>query len=198
MATKLARTDLEFERVVFDNGIVLLVSENHRLPLVSLNVFIRAGLDQNPLNRTGMASMTARMLDEGTERFDYTRIAEILEGSGSAISVFSQRELSGISLQIKTEDWKRSVELLAEMFCHPVFPPDRFKLEKRKVLNHLRSMEDDPQTVASSLFNRLIYQGTPLQYPVLGVTDNLQKMRAADLARFHRKKYGPASTILIA
>jgi zinc protease len=198
MASKKRRGGPEFERVLFDNGLVLLVSENRRLPLVSLNAFVLAGLDQNPMDQPGLASMTARMLDEGTERYDYRQIAEMLEGTGSALSIFSQRELSGINLQIKSEDTERSVELLAEMLRRPVFPAGRFELEKQKALNHLRSMEDDPQTVAGNIFDSLIYSGTPLQYPVLGVSANLARLETCDLARFHRLKYGPPSTILVA
>ena len=191
------KIELAYERTVFDNGLVLLISESHKLPLVSLNAYVRCGLDQNPEDHPGLASLTARMLDEGTEKFSYRQIAEMVEGSGGAASIFSQRELSGINIQLRSEDWRLGLELLDQMVCHPVFPSDRTELEKEKVLNHLRAMEDEPQTVASNAFNRIIYNGSPLAYPVLGVPDNLAVIQAPDLLLFHREKYGPEATILV-
>jgi zinc protease len=190
------KPEIRRDRIVLNNGLVVLVSENPKLPLVSLNAYVLAGLDQNPMDRNGLASLTARMLDEGTEKFDYRTIAEILEGSGGCLSIFSVREVSGINMQIKAEDVEQSLDLLFQMICRPIFPPDRFESEKQKVLNHLRSMEDDPQTVAGNRFNRLIYQDTPLEYPVLGTPAGLEQLDTSQLAEFHRQKYGPSSTVL--
>ena len=189
--------NLKCDRERLDNGLVMLVSENHKVPLVSLNAFVLAGQDQNPPDRPGLASFTARMLDEGTENYDYSKMAELLEGAGGALSIFSQRELSGINLQLKAEDLNLGFELLAEMLRRPVFPNDRLELEKEKVLNHLRSMEDDPQTVAGNLFNRLIYRGTPLQHPALGLPESVDQLTVSDLRSFHSTRYGPTSTLIV-
>src|SRR5512133_1030102 len=94
---------LECNREVLNNGLVVLISENPKVPLVSLNAYVLAGQDQNPPDKPGLAAFTARMLDEGTENYDYEAMAELLEGSGGALSIFSQRELSGINLNLKTE-----------------------------------------------------------------------------------------------
>ncbi|MFB3901933.1 MAG: M16 family metallopeptidase [Acidobacteriota bacterium] len=188
---------LTFERKQLDNGLVMLVSENHKVPLVSLHAYILAGQDQNPPDKPGLAAFTARMLDEGTENYDYSELAELIEGAGGALGIFSQRELSGISLQLKTEDLELGFELLAEMLCRPLFPVDRLQLEKEKVLNHLRSMQDDPQTVAGNLFNRLIYRETPLQYPSLGLPESVGQLSATDLRAFYSRRYSPASTLIV-
>ncbi len=189
--------NLKCDRERLDNGLVMLVSENHKVPLVSLNAFVLAGQDQNPPDKPGLASFTARMLDEGTENYDYSEMAELLEGAGGALSIFSQRELSGVNLQLRAEDLNLGFELLEEMMRRPVFPSDRLELEKEKVLNHLRSMEDDPQTVAGNLFNRLIYRGTPLQHPALGLPESVDQLSVSDLRSFHSRRYGPTSTLIV-
>lgn len=191
------KVDLKCERLRLDNGLILLLSESRRIPLVSLNAFVLAGLDQNPLDQPGLASLTARLLDEGTQKYDYLQIARIVEGAGGAMTVFSQRELSGISLQIRSEHVGQAIELVAEMLRRPVFPSDRVELEKEKVLNHLRALEDEPQSVAGNLFNQVIYEGTPFQYPVLGESESLGRLNRKHLAAFHRRKYAPPATILV-
>jgi zinc protease len=83
------------------------------------------------------------------------------------------------------------------MISRPTFPLERFELERQKVLNHVRSLNDDPETVGSHILNRRIYEGSPLSEPVLGSPESLEQMVPSDLRSFHHRKYGPSNTILI-
>ena len=69
----------DFERVHITNGLTLLYAHNPRLPLLSLNAFLKVGKDQNPMEGPGTASLTARLLDEGTDSFTHQQISEALE-----------------------------------------------------------------------------------------------------------------------
>lgn len=190
-------TALHRKREQLSNGLVLLVSENQRLPLLSINAFVRAGADQNPPQRPGLSSLTASLLDEGTEKYDTHQIAAMIEDTGGAMSVFSQRELSGINMEMKSEDLELALDLMAEMLCRPNFPRDRFVLEQEKVLNHLESMADTPQLVAGNLFNRCIYRDSPFEFPILGTEESILDLRVEELGAFHRQHFGPQNTILV-
>lgn len=189
--------NFHFQRTGLDNGLVLLVSENQRVPLISIHGFVLAGTDQNPPDQPGTAFLTASLLDEGTERYNFQEMAALIEDTGGSVSIFSQREASGISLEMKSEDLAKGLELLAEMLCSPLFPEDRFTLEQEKVLNQLQAMDDDPQAVASRLFDRWIYRDCPLQYPVMGTLESVRRLRLEEVRRFHRKNYAPQSTIVV-
>ncbi len=184
---------LDFHRTVFDNGLTLIVAENRRLPLVGIQVFVLAGVDQNPPGQSGLASLTARLLDEGTQKYDHDQIARIVENAGTSLSLFSQREVSGISVQLRSEELDTILELLQQMLRHPTFPDDRFTLEREVVMNHVRALADDPQTVASQMLNRLVYAGTPLEKTVLGMPEELAALTVEDVRRFHARKFAPAS-----
>ncbi|MCZ6484492.1 MAG: hypothetical protein O6826_02200, partial [Acidobacteria bacterium] len=60
---------VHFRRHHLDNGLILLVSESHKLPLISINAFVLAGMDQNPPDRPGIAALTSRLLPEGTQNY---------------------------------------------------------------------------------------------------------------------------------
>ncbi len=89
-----------FKRHLLDNGLILLVAENHRLPLISIQAFVLAGVDQNPLDRPGLAALTSRLVTEGTQNYGAHEIYEIVENTGGNLTTFCERELSGISLVI--------------------------------------------------------------------------------------------------
>ncbi len=187
---------LPTERYQLGNGIILLHCHNQNLPIVSVNAFIRAGKDQNLGRQPGLASLTSRLLDEGTQTYSCQALSELIENAGGEISTFSERELTGVCLQLNASDLALGTHLLSEMVIHPTFPEDRFRLERRKVLNHIQSMNDDPEAVGSQVLNHWIYQGSPLREPVLGDRKSLDKLTVEDLIQFHRHKYGPQNTIL--
>lgn len=187
---------LHSERYQLDNGLIILHCQNGDLPIVSVNAFIRAGKDQNPEDQPGLASMTSRLLDEGTEGYNSQELSALIEGVGGELSTFSERELTGICLQLNSSDLALGTRLLSEIVLRPAFPEDRFELERRKVLNHIQSMNDDPEIVGSQTLNHWIYNGSPLAKPVLGTSENLEQMTIDDLQRFHLHKYGPRNTIL--
>ena len=186
-----------FDRKEFSNGLVLLSAANSRLPLVSVNAFVLAGTGLNDAAHPGVASMTSRLLDEGTDRYTAQQISQIVEDKGGTLSTFSQQELSGICLQLHSGDLAPGIELLGEMLSFPTFPASRFSIEKEKVLNHLKAGEDDPQVVAANLFARLIYAGSPLQYPALGTQEAVKTICIDDVLGFHGKNYGPQNTVLV-
>jgi zinc protease len=188
---------IHFSRHPLDNGLILLVSENHRLPLISMNAFVLAGLDQNPLDRPGIAALTSRLVSEGTRNHGAHEIYEIVENTGGSLTTFCERELSGISLVTPSKGLGVGLDLLREILAGPIFPEDRFQLEKRKILNRLQAMKDDPQIVATHRLRRWIYPESPLQYPVLGVHKSVSDLQVHELKKFHRQKYSPQSTILV-
>ncbi len=179
------------------NDLTVLVSESHRLPLVCINAFFLAGASQNPLQRPGLAALTSRLLDEGTENYRADEISEMVESTGGSLSTFCEREISGISELFTSSHLTLGLDLLQEMLRCPVFPEKRFQMERRKVLNHLQAMSDDPQFVAANRLNAWVYQNSPLQYPVLGTEESVGDLRIGELRDFHRRTCAPQGTILV-
>jgi zinc protease len=190
--------DFQFERVTLDNGLRVLFHPSNRLPLLSLSAFLVVGKDRNPEGKSGLASMTARLLDEGTTAYSHREISELVETVGGELGSFSERELTGVCLDLHPRDLRLGMSLLAEMIQRPTFPEDRIEVERETVLNHIQSMNDDPHVVGSQRLNRWIYRGTPLAEPVLGDAKSIGGLTRSDFVAFHRACYGPVDTILVA
>ncbi len=191
------RRQPRFQRQRHDSGLLVLVSENDRLPLLSLNAFVVAGADQNPLGRSGLAALTCRLLDEGTEKRTASQIAEAVENAGASLSTFSDRELSGISLDGCAADLEMGLDLVMEMLTSPIFQEDRFLLERGKVTDRIRAMDDDPRAVGTHRLNYCIYRGTPLQDPVLGTRESVAALTVDEVKTFHSQHYAPQNTVLV-
>ncbi|MBI2822734.1 MAG: insulinase family protein [Acidobacteria bacterium] len=184
-------------RKALPNGLVLLIAPNSKIPLVHINGVIRCGTVDNPSQRPGLASLTTRMLDEGTSSYSHEEIATLIETLGGSLATFSNRELSGIGISVLSKDIAQGIDLAHAVLTDPVFPAARLSLEKEKVLNQIRSANDNPQIVASIRFNRIIYQHHPLGEPVLGTEEAVRTISAGELAEFHRQRFTPSSTLMI-
>ena len=132
-------TELSFQRRVLDNGLTLLFHANSSVPLLSLCTFFLAGKDQNPMDSPGLSSLTARLLDEGTEHFEEEQISQTLEGIGAELTTFGERELSGACLSLQSGDLHIGIELLADMLRRPTFPSERIELERHQIANHIQA-----------------------------------------------------------
>src|SRR5690606_41691373 len=85
-------------RLKLKNGLRVLAYRQQRLLLFSLGAFVLAGKDQNPLELPGTSSLTARLLDQGTQKYDHQQLVRALESTGGHVSTFCQLESSGLSL----------------------------------------------------------------------------------------------------
>ncbi len=194
----MANLDFDYERRRLGNGMVLLFHRTRRVPLVSLGVLLRCGKDQNPLNMPGLANLTARLLEEGTARHSELEIAEMVESVGGRLATFSNREFSGVEMEVRSCDLEHAVRLSAELVREPVFPAQRLEIERVRLLTQIRSLQDDPFTVGSQELSRRLFQGTPLAEPVLGSLDSAARISRQDVADFHRCKYGPSDAAVVA
>ena len=184
-------------RCCLTNGLTLLVSENPRLPLVSISAFVRAGANQNPLHRPGLAALTSQLLDEGTEKYQGDEISGLVESTGGSLSTFCEREISGISELVTSSHLTLGLDLLQEMLRCPVFPEKCFQKEKQKVLSRLQALRDDPHFVAANRLNGWVYQNSTLQFPVLGTEKSVNDLEVEELREFHRRTFAPQNTLLV-
>lgn len=189
--------DFIFHRHRLENGLVLLHHQTRTVPLVSLNVFLLAGKDQNPLHRPGLATFVARMLDEGTLRRDHAALSAELESIGAEMHTFSEREVSGICMTLLSNYLERGMSVIAELLREPAFPPERVEKQRLLILEHLRATAEDPELRGSQALNRAIYAGTPLAEPTLGTPEAIRTVTAGELAEFHRLRYGPRGTFVV-
>jgi len=145
----------------------------------------------------GQASITGRMLAEGTARRDWQMIAEQTEGLGMSLSAFGGLETIGVAIDALARDWERSVEWAAELVLESKFPLDRFDWTVQQTTAELNSMADQPEVRTGWEFLNHLYHPHPRSRPVQGTLDGLVSLSRADCLRFWRQSLenGPIVTL---
>src|SRR6266481_8582582 len=194
--TELGVRSFDVHSHVLANGLQVLLVENPSIPTVSLNASVLAGARYDLESKAGLAIMTSRLLDEGTETRTSFEIADAIESVGGAIEADGSFERVVVSAGVLNKDVDLGLELLSDLLMHPVFPQEYVDKEKERTLAEITSAEDRPQVVAGWAFNELVYQDHPLHRPSHGYPATVERIERNDLIEFHQKYFVPNNVIL--
>jgi zinc protease len=180
------------QRVELPNGMVLLLLENHRLPVVVADAWVRNVQMLEPADKAGVASLVGNMLDEGTAKHNTTEIAELIETVGGTLSMSS----NGGSVHVLAPHRSLGLGLLFECLAQPTFPKDAFARQKDRLLAEIDDMERRPDARARMVYRETLYGKHPLGRPSLGRHATVEKLTPADCAAFHRQAFAPNNTVV--
>jgi zinc protease len=178
------------------NQLVWLFSRQAELPLVTLELLIRAGMLEDPPGKAGLANLTASLLVNGTKSRTSAKIAEELDFMGARLSASGGDDFATVSLKVLKKDLGPALALLQDILLHPTFPPAEVKRKVSQFKAALVSEQDDPMVVASRAFVRHLYGAFPYGHPVIGTQKGLSAITRKDLVEFHRKYYRPNNAVL--
>jgi zinc protease len=188
--------DINPVRFVTDNGMTVLVLEQHALPIVQLHALVKVGSAQDPADKAGLANLVLSLLDEGTTSRTAEQIAEQIEFVGGALAAKAGEDFTTVSVRVLTKDRKLGFTLLSDVLQHPVFPEKEFKRVRSQILGEILSEKDQPDLVAAKAFNQLVFDGHPYSWPVNGTERSLLTIKRADVQQFYAREYLPNQTIL--
>ena len=135
---------LNVNKETLDNGLTLLVAERHNLPLVIVSVGIRAGSLVEPVEKAGLANLTAGLLTEGTSNRTGRQISEEIEFVGGSLGASGSDDYVTVSLSILKKDLSLGFELLADIILNPVFSEEELRKRVERIKAALKAGEDDP------------------------------------------------------
>jgi zinc protease len=181
------------KRIVLDNGLTLLLLENHRLPIIEAQAYVKHTRLTEPADLAGVASLVGTMLDEGTVSRTGQQIATAIEDVGGVLNTGS----SGASVQVLTPDRSLGLDLLFDCLTHPNFPKDAFERKRAQTLSAIIDAEQRAEVRAQRAFQEMIYPtGHPLGRMSMGLRDTVSKLTPDDLRKFHASRFVPNSTVV--
>lgn len=187
----------EVRRITLDNGLRILIVENHDSPLVALRVLTRSGAAQDPENRAGLAAVTADMLDEGAGKRTALQVAEDVGKLGAQLTATADWDASTISIDTLGRNTATALDLLADLAIKPRFESAEFSRVKKDRLTTLLQQKDQAPIMANIRFSGFVYGGTPYGHAVQGSDASVATMTRDDVRRFHARHYIPNNTSLI-
>ncbi|MGH9761308.1 MAG: M16 family metallopeptidase, partial [Blastocatellia bacterium] len=190
------RAELHIERVVLSNGLVLLLSENHTTPAVSVRAVVNAGSRFEPDQKAGLASLVGELLDEGTAARTSRQIAETVESLGAKLETYGEYQTSGVAGAFLAKDFPVGLDVIADIITGAIFPEDKVEDRIDRRMAQIKSRLDVPRVLASDTFNQIIFKGYPQHRPSIGFAETVKALTRENLLEYFRRYYVPNNTIL--
>lgn len=184
------------ERIILSNGLVLLISEEHSLPSVTLQLLVEAGSRADPPGLEGLANLTSEGLLLGTATLTAPQINESIDFIGASLSTSTGKDVATVRLRVLKKDLDKGFRLFFEALTRPSFPEDEIKKEIQRTIGLIKSEEDDPSLVAEKAFEKALFIGNPYGHSVRGTLESLTRATRDEVFRFHKSHYLPNKAIL--
>jgi zinc protease len=184
------------QRTVLSNGIVVLVIENAIADIVAARMFVRAGSCCEQPDQAGLAHLLATVMTKGCNGLASMQIAEIIESVGASLSADTTTDYFLLSLKTVTADFGEIFALAARIMREPTFPELEVELERKLVIQDMRSQKEQPFSVAFEQLRQMMYQNHPYAMSGLGDETTMSSLTRADLSKYHQTHFCPDNLVI--
>jgi len=181
------------------NGIPVLGALNSETPTTALRIRIEAAQRNEPLDKLGLASLTAEMLDEATQNSTNEELSNRLAKLGSQINIEAGDEFTEITVRSLTDNLDATLDMVRERLFEPGFEQEDFDRLKGQRLQALELAKTQPAVTATGVFNQLLYGAdNALAYPSDGQIGTVESITLDDVKAFYEANYSASVASVIA
>jgi zinc protease len=185
-------------RSVLPNGAVVIAQEARLTPAVTISAVFRAGSVCEPAERAGLAYLTGRVIDRGTEQRDAAAIAQELDDRGVSLKVATNRHGLTLTCTCLAEDFQDILALVVDIVRGAVFSESEIAKRRAEAITAVRQDEDNAATRALQGLLGLLYgPAHPYGRPVKGTVASLETIGRSELVRFHAERVRPSALSLV-
>ncbi len=193
-------TPPEIQRAALDNGLEILLVEDHSLPLVQANIVLKSGWAADPTDRPGAGALTAELLDEGTKSRNALQIADEAKRLGAVFRTSSNADGSFIRLNVLKDQLNGGLGLMADVLLNPTFPEDELERQRKIYLGRIQQEARQPFPSAFKAYLRHLYgpdhpYGQP--YTGSGTEESINAITRDDLVAYYRANYHPNNAAIV-
>jgi len=188
---------LEMKRMTLSNGAVLLVSEQHLLPMVTVGIAFDAGSRRDPKGKEGLAELTANSLTQGTKDLTATEFNQKVDFMGSEISVGAGRDSAEADFTSLKKYEDQTLSLLAQVLTNPGLRPADIERKRAEMVAAITAQEESPSYVAEVTFGKTLFgPDNPYGHPSEGFKDTTAKLTPEDVTKFYHDFYKMGGAVI--
>jgi len=185
------------ETFTLANGLKVYVVPEKALPILSASLVTRAGSENNPADKAGLASLTAQVMGEQTTTRDLKQLADAQERIGTRIFVQASMDASGSSMTVLTNHTHEGMDLFADVIEHPAFKTEDLERLRKQRLIGIQQETDSVASMAQRVGPKLVYADQPYGASQTGTTETVTAMTRDDVTGFYAAHYGPKDSALV-
>jgi zinc protease len=190
------------DRVVastLDNGLRVLLLEDHRSPIVSFQVWYRVGSRDEQRGATGIAHFLEHLMFKGTPTRGPKQFARLVEENGGQDNAFTSQDVTSYYVDIAADKIDLVIDLEADRMQNLLLDPKEIASEREVVIEERRTRtEDDPGGFLGEEVGSVAFKAHPYGFPIIGWMEDIKRITPAEIRAFYKTYYVPNNAIVVA
>lgn len=184
--------------ITLENGLAIILREDHSAPVVSAQAWCRAGsIDEGKWLGAGMSHVLEHMLFKGTTTRGAGRIDQEVQDAGGYMNAYTSFDRTVYYINVPNTGARTAVSILCDILQHATLPVDEMEKEKQVILREMDMNQDDPARRSSRRLFETAYTVSPYRYTIIGYPDIYNQLTREDVFGYYREKYVPNNVFLI-
>lgn len=181
-----AWAEIDIKEVTTPGGIDAWLVEDHSIPFVALELRFRGGASLDPQDKRGVTNLMVGLLEEGAGDMDARAFARATEELAASFRYDVSDDTLSVSARFLTENRDKALDLLRQSLVAPRFDEDAIERVREQVNSSIRSSQKDPQDIAGTAFDALVYGNHPYANPISGTLESVASLTRNDLVAAHQ------------
>ena len=186
------------QNFTLSNGLKVIVYEKKEVPIIQLNLIIKAGSVNESADKLGLAGITANMMDEGAAGKSSLELSDEIDFLGAQIGASGGLHNSSVTLRSTTSKFDAALTLFSDILLHPDFPANELERLQKQYLTALFQGFDQPRVIAAAATSSLVYgKNHPYGRTSAGNEQTIKSFTVDDLKNFYSTYYRPNNAFLV-
>jgi len=181
-----------------ENGLEIIVREDHSAPVVSAQAWCRAGsVDEGQWLGAGLSHVLEHMLFKGTTTRGAGRIDQEVQAVGGYMNAYTSFDRTVYWINVPNSGAHTAIDILCDIFQNATLPADELVKELDVIRREMDMGHDDPGRRASRRLFENAYARSPYRFPVIGLPDHFNQVTREHLVAYYREKYAPNNCFIV-
>ncbi len=175
-----------------DNGLTIIVREDHSAPVVSAQAWCGAGsIHEGKWLGAGLSHVLEHMLFKGTTTRPGSRIDQEVQEAGGYMNAYTSFDRTVYHIDVPNTGAVKAIDILCDIMQHATLPPDELAKEMDVIRREMDMCHDDPGRRASRRLFETAYTKSPYRFTIIGYPDIFNEMKPDDIRGYYTEKYAP-------
>jgi zinc protease len=181
-----------------DNGLTIIVREDHSAPVVSAQAWCGAGsIHEGRWLGAGLSHVLEHMLFKGTTTRPGSRIDQEVQEAGGYMNAYTSFDRTVYHIDVPNTGAAKAIDILCDIMQHATLPPDELAKEMDVIRREMDMCHDDPGRRASRRLFETAYTKSPYRFTIIGYPDIFNEVKPEDIRGYYSEKYAPNNVFYV-
>ncbi len=194
------RFDIPYEKFVLSNGLTVIVHEDHKAPIVAVNVWYHVGSKNEKSGKTGFAHLFEHLMFNGSEHFNNDYFQALERVGATDLNGTTNEDRTNYFQNVPVPALDTVLWLESDRMGHLLGAIDKARLDEQRgvVQNEKRQGENEPYSISDELITKAVFPAShPYSHTVIGSMEDLNAASLDDVKEWFKTYYGPANAVVV-